>query len=96
MIDVVSLSKPVALHQPNHAELKAGREFEAVMLTNFVEQMLPENMGETDAPQAGGNVWRSFMAQAVADQLAAQSTTGISNLIAQQLMHVRESSTNGA
>ena len=96
MIDVLSLSIEVPRHLPNRAELKAGREFEAVLLTNFVEQMLPENLGETNAPQAGADVWRSFMAQAVADQLAAQSATGIASLIAQQLMQVRESSTHGA
>ena len=94
MIDALNLTNPIALHQPNRAEIRAGREFEAVLLTNFVEQMLPENLGETDAPQAGGNVWRSFMAQAIADQLAAQSTTGISSQIANQLMQVREA--NGA
>jgi peptidoglycan hydrolase FlgJ len=96
MIDALTIAKPAIANQPNRAEIKAGREFEAVLLTNFVEQMLPENLGETGPPQAGGNVWRSFMAQAIADQLAAQSTTGISNLIANQLMQVRENSSNGA
>ena len=95
-MDAVSIFKPAVLRQPSRAEVKAGREFEAVMLTNFVEQILPENIGGTDVPEAGNDVWRSFMAQAIADQLAAQSTTGIANLIAQQLMHVRESSTSGA
>ena len=88
MIDAVSLSKPAAFSQPNRAEVKAGREFEAVLLTNFVEQILPES--RADAPLTGGDVWRSFMAQAVADQLAAQSKTGVGALIANQLMQVRQ------
>ena len=96
MIDVLNLSIQVSSHLPNRAELKAGREFEAMLLSNFVEQMLPESVGETNAPQAGADVWRSFMAQAVADQLAAQSTTGIASLIAKQLMQVRQSSSDGA
>ena len=90
MFDAVALSKPAAFHQPNRAELKAGREFEAVLLTNFVGQILPENMGNIDASHAGGDVWRSFMAQAVADQLAVQSKTGVGALIANQLMQVRQ------
>ena len=97
MIDPVYFSKNTIISsQPSRAELKAGREFEAVLLTNFVEQMLPENMGGTDAPQAGGDVWRSFMAQAMADQLASQNILGIAGLISNQLMHVRTGNTDGA
>lgn len=93
MIDLVHLSKNmIVAGQPSRAELNAGKEFEAVLLTNFVEQMLPENMGGTQAPQAGADVWRSFMAQAVADQLAGQNRLGVSGLIAHQLMQKREAS----
>jgi peptidoglycan hydrolase FlgJ len=96
MIEAINNAKSAIFAQPNRAEVKAGREFEAVMLSNFVEQMLPENMGETEAPQAGAGVWRSFMAQAIADQLATQNATGVSSLIAHQLMQVRESHADGA
>ena len=97
MIDSVHFSKNIIVsNQPSPAELKAGREFEAVLLTNFVEQMLPENMGVTEASQAGADVWRSFMATAVADQLASQNTLGIAGLISNQLMHVRTGNTYGA
>jgi peptidoglycan hydrolase FlgJ len=96
MIDALNHARPVAAHQPNRAEIKAGKDFEAVMLTGFIEQMLPENMGGTDAPQAGGDVWRSFMAQAVADQLASQNITGLSSLISHQLMQIRTGNSDGA
>jgi Rod binding domain-containing protein len=96
MIDSVNLSRPLPFSQPNRSELKAGREFEAVLLTGFIEQMLPQNMGGTDAPEAGADVWRSFMAQAVADQLAGQNVTGLSRLISDQLMQVREANSSGA
>jgi peptidoglycan hydrolase FlgJ len=96
MIDALNHASPVAAHQLNRAEIKAGKDFEAVMLTGFIEQMLPENMGGTDAPQAGGDVWRSFMAQAVADQLASQNITGLSSLISHQLMQIRVGNADGA
>ena len=96
MIDALNLTKSAVLSRPNRAEINAGKDFEAVMLTGFIEQMLPENMGGTDAPQAGGDVWRSFMAQAVAGQLASQNVTGLSSLIANQLMQIREGKANNA
>jgi peptidoglycan hydrolase FlgJ len=96
MIDAVNNAKPAILMQPNRAEIKAGKDFEAVMLTGFIEQMLPENMGGTNALQAGGDVWRSFMAQAVADQLASQNITGLSSLISHQLLQIRTGNANGA
>jgi peptidoglycan hydrolase FlgJ len=96
MIDALNHAKPAILMQPNRAEIKAGKDFEAVMLTGFIEQMLPENMGGTDVPQAGGDVWRSFMAQAVADQLASQNITGLSSLISHQLLQIRTGNANGA
>ena len=89
MIDALNPAKPISLTQPNRAEIKAGKEFEAVMLTSFIEQILPENMGGTDAPQAGAEVWRSFMAQAVADQLASQNVIGISALVSNQMAQIR-------
>jgi peptidoglycan hydrolase FlgJ len=96
MIDALNHARPVVALQPNRAEIKAGKDFEAVMLTGFIEQMLPENMGGTDAPQAGADVWRSFMAQAVADQLASQNVTGISALITNQMMQIREGKVDNA
>ena len=91
MIDALNMKIPVNTHLPNAAELKAGKEFEAVMLTGFIETMLPQNIGGTEAPHAGADVWRSFMARAVADQLASQNVTGVGTMTAQQLMQHRES-----
>jgi peptidoglycan hydrolase FlgJ len=90
MIEALNFVTPAIAHHATRDEIKAGREFESVLLTHFVEQMLPEINSQTDSPQAGGDVWRSFLAQAIADQLASQNATGISSLIAQQLMQVRE------
>jgi peptidoglycan hydrolase FlgJ len=90
MINALHHARPILPIQPNRAELRAGKDFEAVMLTGFIEQMLPENIGGTEAPQAGADVWRSFMAQAIADQLASQNVTGISSLISNQMVHIRE------
>ena len=100
MIDALQLTKTTLPSQPARAEIKAGQEFEAVLLTNFVEQMLPQNIGGSidgsDKPQAGADVWRSFMARAVADELAKQNITGVSALISGQLADVRRGLANGA
>ena len=59
------------------AAKSAAREFEAVFLTETVEDML----NSVDIGDFGGGhaeeTWRSFLARAYADQLVEQGTTGI-------------------
>ncbi|MBY6093037.1 rod-binding protein [Maritimibacter alkaliphilus] len=60
---------------------RAAQEFEAMFLSQAVDEMLKSvDMGAF----AGGEtaeMWRSFMAQAVADQIAQQGRTGIAQSI---------------
>jgi len=59
----------------------AAREFEAVFLTQAVEEM----MRGVDVGQFGGGqaeeTWRSFLARAVADEIAAQGRTGLAQSV---------------
>jgi peptidoglycan hydrolase FlgJ len=59
----------------------AAREFEAVFLTNVMEEMLKSvDIGEF----GGGNAeetWRGFLARAYADQMAGQGVTGIAQSV---------------
>ncbi len=96
MIEAIHHNTYVNLLQPNAAELKAGKEFEAVMLTGFVEQILPKDIGGTETPQLSADIWRSFMARAIADQMASQNVTGVATLTAHQLMLVRQNSAANA
>ncbi|MCA0922625.1 rod-binding protein [Pseudooceanicola nanhaiensis] len=59
----------------------AAREFEAMFLSQAVDEMLKSvDSGAFSGGQAA-EMWRSFMAQAVADQIAGQSRTGIAQSI---------------
>ncbi|SFP65667.1 rod-binding protein [Tranquillimonas alkanivorans] len=70
-------TKPAA---PDKAK-DAAREFEAVFLTQAVEEM----MRSVDLGSFGGGhaeeTWRSFLAKAFADEIAAQGLTGISDSV---------------
>ncbi|GGE50719.1 hypothetical protein GCM10011360_42220 [Primorskyibacter flagellatus] len=58
-----------------------AREFEAVFLTQVMEEMLKTvSMGTMDGGFAE-ETWRSFLARAYADQLALQGTTGIAQSV---------------
>ncbi len=64
---------------------KAGndplRKFEAMVLSTFVESMLPKSTAVYGAGNAG-NVWRSMLAQKMGDQVAEAGGIGIAKTIA--------------
>jgi Rod binding domain-containing protein len=63
--------------EPSPEAKKAAREFEAVFLTQAVEEMLKSvKIGDLSGGHAE-ETWRSFLARAYADELAAKGTTGI-------------------
>lgn len=91
MIDIVSNTHRFApAAAASAAELKAAEAFEAVLLTGFVETMLPENLGGEQTSGPGADVWRSFLAAAIADQLAGQNVTGLRSVVAGSLVNSRE------
>ena len=71
----------------------AARDFEAVFLTQVMEEMLKTvNMGTLDGGFAE-ETWRSFLAQAYADELAAKGTTGIARSVEESISAYRAAMT---
>ncbi|MGI3170973.1 rod-binding protein [Pseudooceanicola sp. C21-150M6] len=69
-----------AATQPD-ASVQAAREFEALFLTQVMDEMLKTvNLGDMSGGFAE-ETWRSFLARAYADELAARGTTGISQSV---------------
>ena len=67
-----------ATQAPNNKDEVLGKKFEAVFLTQFVDQM----MKTVDPSAFGGDkqaeMWRSFMSEALAEQLAENGGFGFS------------------
>jgi Rod binding domain-containing protein len=82
MISSVSLEAPAraALPQPKAPGSETARAFEAMVLKPLVETMLPQSEAVYGSGP-GADIWRSFMAGAVADALAASGSTGIADLL---------------
>ncbi len=98
----ISPPKPTLLTPRPQAELKqpdagkdTAKEFEAVFLTQAVEEM----MKTIDLGSFGGGhaeeTWRSFLARAFADQIAGQGGTGISQSVESTIAAYRGASKTG-
>ena len=59
----------------NQAEVL--KKFEAVILTTFVQQMMPKNAESVFGEGLSGDMWKSQMAEKIADQLADRGGIGI-------------------
>lgn len=60
------------------------RDFEAVMLKEMVAQMMPREAGSIYGSGAAGGFWQSWMAGAIADQIAAAGGIGIADMLQDQ------------
>jgi len=70
-------STPKALSKSQHT----AREFEAMFLSHVVEEMMKTvNIGTFGGGEAEEK-WRSFLTSAIADEIAGQGSTGISQSI---------------
>jgi flagellar protein FlgJ len=56
---------------------KAQRMLESAFLTQFIEEMLPKDAPSAFGQGYAGDMWRSMLAQRVADQVAASGRLGI-------------------
>jgi flagellar protein FlgJ len=77
------------------AAQNAAREFEALFLTQAVEEM----MRSVDVGNFGGGhaeeTWRSFLARAVADEIAGQGRTGIAQSVQSVIASYNAASAQG-
>jgi len=62
-----------------------GEDFEAMILTQFVETMLPDNAEMVFGKGSAGEIWKSMLAEQVATQLAASGGVGIADMIKNSL-----------
>jgi flagellar protein FlgJ len=85
-----SASQPVIAGLPNARAALADREaaasgkaakaqvgFEAMLLNSFVKEMMPKDATATFGQGLAGDMWKSMMADQIANQIAKSGTLGI-------------------
>ncbi len=68
-----------AITAPVSREAKAERQFESVVLSQFIGEMLPKDTPSAFGQGYAGDMWRSMLAERVADQIAASGRLGIAH-----------------
>ncbi len=68
--------------------LSAGQQFEAMVLQGFVNKMLPENTAHTFGQGTAGSVWKSYMSEALATQVARSNPIGIGDMVVNRVSEV--------
>lgn len=71
---------------------EAGREFEAVFLSTVMAQMFAgiEGEGPMGTAGTGGDVWRSFLTDEYAKEIAASGGIGIADQVMRELISLQE------
>ncbi len=75
----VTLSKTGA---PATKQAEAFRQFESFILQSFIENMLPKNAESVFGSGTAGGVWKSMMAEKLADQISRSGGIGIAQKLA--------------
>ena len=75
-------SAPPALKKPVEKGDKAYEGFEAVALTTFVQEMLPQQATSVFGSGTAGEVWKSMMAEKIAGEMARAGGIGIAKHLA--------------
>lgn len=63
-------------------QTEAFRQFELFILQSFIETMLPKNAESVFGSGTAGGVWKSMMAEKLADQISRSGGIGIAQRIA--------------
>lgn len=64
---------------------EAAKAFEAVFLSQFVDGMLKSTSASAFGGQQQAEMWRSFMAEALAEELVEQGGLGLASNVEQQI-----------
>ncbi|GHG85448.1 rod-binding protein [Pseudodonghicola xiamenensis] len=98
MVDLSSVSALVAMQagdavrpqpQPTAEDAEVAKKFETVFLSQFVDQMMSTvEYGPASGGQ-GAEMWRSFLSEAMAQQLAERGGLGMSDSIGRMLAAYR-------
>ncbi len=96
MTDISALSLQAAKTAVSQAkasqqEVQSAKEFEAVFLSQFVDEM----MKTVDMSEAGGgkdtHMWRSFMSEAISKSLVDRGGLGLAGNIQQMMSAYKQS-----
>lgn len=66
-------------------EAEVAKEFEALFLSQFVDQVMSTVEVKSSGGGQGAEMWRSFLSQAIADQLVEQGGLGLKTNVEQML-----------
>lgn len=75
-----SLAPAKLASTPNAAQTKSAKtlqQFEAQVISTFIEQMMPEASANNFGSGTAGGVWRSMMSEQIANQVAKAGGLGI-------------------
>ncbi|MFP1633710.1 rod-binding protein [Zhengella sp. ZM62] len=71
------------------AGMAAMQRFEALVLQNFIEAMLPDDASSVYGKGLSGEMWKSMMSEKIAEEFASQGGLGIAERIGAQLARSR-------
>ncbi len=63
------------------ARSETFQKFEAMVLQNFVQSILPEDSEAVFGEGMSGDIWKSFLAREIADQMARAGGVGIADRV---------------
>lgn len=75
--------------EPGAEDQKLARDFETVFLSQFVDQMMKTVDYGPAAGGQGAEMWRSFLSEAMAEQLAERGGLGLGDSIGRMLAAYR-------
>jgi Rod binding domain-containing protein len=73
---------PARTGAPATKQAEAFRQFESFILQSFIENMLPKNAESVFGSGTAGGVWKSMMAEKLADQISRSGGIGIAQKLA--------------
>ena len=80
-LDSVAGNLRAASSKPKDAASEAFTKFEAVILQNFIQTMLPKDTTSVYGEGLSGEMWQSMMAEKLADAVAANGGIGIADRV---------------
>lgn len=80
-----STTRETSAQTPVFGAQSPAQKFEAMVLTQFVETMLPDDASSVFGEGNTGEIWKSMMAEQIANQLAASGGIGIAGLLSDDL-----------
>jgi peptidoglycan hydrolase FlgJ len=83
-VDVVFDPKPIPASAPTNISSRpneAFQRFEAMVLQNFVQSMLPDDTESVYGSGLAGDMWKSMLAEKIGEQIAQRGGIGIADRI---------------